>query len=232
MRAGTAGFFDRRVGAAPVWAQPADDGTEAAADASTADRNSRNSLRVRVRTEALRAGLPAEIADAVATVESGYNVRAVGRVGEIGLMQVLPSTARLLGFEGTLAELAVPDTNIRYGVAYLAGAWRLAESDLCTAVMKYRAGHAEARFSYRSVDYCRRVRAVLAAQGYPLFGEVPVATFGEPVTGGGMMASRVAGKRWRPGAARAASTGRRPMRACEPSRARSAWRASRSVVSA
>jgi soluble lytic murein transglycosylase-like protein len=181
---------------APVWAQPEDGGTEAAADASTADRNSRSALRVRVRTEALRAGLPAEIADAVATVESAYDTRAVGRVGEIGLMQVLPSTARLLGFEGTLAELAVPDTNIRYGVAYLAGAWRLADSDLCKTVMKYRAGHAEERFSYRSVDYCRRVRAILASQGYPVFGEVPVATFGEPVAGGGIVARRAVGKRF------------------------------------
>jgi soluble lytic murein transglycosylase-like protein len=179
----------------PGWAQPAGDGVEAAADASTTERNARNALRVKVRTEALRAGLPAEIADAVATVESGYDFRAIGRVGEIGLMQVLPSTARLLGFEGTLAELAVPDTNIRYGVAYLAGAWRLAETDLCRTVMKYRAGHAEERFSYRSVDYCRRVRAVLAAQGYPLFGEVPVATFGEPVVGGGVIGARLTGKR-------------------------------------
>ena len=61
--------------------------------------------------------------------------------------------------------------------------------------MKYRAGHAEERFSHRSVDYCRRVRAVLTSQGYPVFGEVPVATFGQPVAGGGMVASRVAGKR-------------------------------------
>jgi soluble lytic murein transglycosylase-like protein len=179
----------------PGRAQPAGDGIEATADASTSDRNNRNALRVKVRTEALRAGLPAEIADAVATVESGYDFRAIGRVGEIGLMQVLPSTARLLGFEGTLAELAAPDTNIRYGVAYLAGAWRLAETDLCRTVMKYRAGHAEERYSYRSVDYCRRVRAVLAAQGYPLFGEVPVATFGEPVVGGSVIGVRLTGKR-------------------------------------
>src|SRR5262249_39116128 len=158
---------------APSSAQAAGDGgLEAAAGAPAIDLSTRNALRVRVRTEALRAGLPAEIADAVATVESGYDSRAIGRVGEIGLMQVLPSTARLRGFGGTLAELADPETNIRYGVAYLAGAWRLAESDVCKAVMKYRAGHGEERFSYRSVDYCLRVRAILTSQGYPVFGEV------------------------------------------------------------
>lgn len=137
-------------------------------------------LRVMVRTEAIKRGLPAEIADAVATVESNYRVSAIGDVGEIGLMQVLPSTARMLGFAGTNIELADPATNIRYGVDYLATAWKLANEDVCTAVMKYRAGHGETRFSHKSVAYCVRVRAVLTAQGYPVRGEVPKATFGAP----------------------------------------------------
>jgi soluble lytic murein transglycosylase-like protein len=66
-------------------------------------------------------------------VESGYNPDEIGASGEIGLMQVLPSTARMLGFTGTLAELAAPQTNARYSVAYLAQAWRLAGGDLCIA---------------------------------------------------------------------------------------------------
>jgi soluble lytic murein transglycosylase-like protein len=123
--------------------------------------------------------LPAEIAQAVMAVESGYNSAAVGAAGEIGLMQVMPSTARMLGFSGTNAELAVPETNIRLGVTYLAAAWRLSVGDLCTAVMKYRAGHGETRFSYQSVDYCLAVRSKLFAAGYPVTGAVPVATFGE-----------------------------------------------------
>jgi hypothetical protein len=138
------------------------------------------SLRVMVRTEAVRTGMPPEIADAVATVESAYQVQASGEAGEVGLMQILPSTARMLGFYGTNAELRVPATNIRYGVNYLTGAWRLAGGDVCTTVMKYRAGHGETRFSHRSVAYCVRVRQILAEQGYPLRGEVPVATFGAP----------------------------------------------------
>jgi hypothetical protein len=95
-------------------------------------------------------------------------------------MQVLPTTARMLGFAGTNAELADPATNIRYGVDYLAGAWERAGEDVCTTVMKYRAGHGETRFSHKSVAYCVRVREVLAAQGYPLRGDVPKASFGAP----------------------------------------------------
>jgi hypothetical protein len=133
-----------------------------------------------VRAEAKRVGLPAEIVDSVMAVESGYDPSVIGADGEIGLMQVLPSTARMMGFAGTLAELAAPATNIHYGVTYLAQAWQLAGHDLCTALMKYRAGHGETRFSYRSVDYCMKVRARLAARGYVVGGIVPVPTFGEP----------------------------------------------------
>ncbi len=139
--------------------------------------------RALVKIEAQREGLDPEIADAVMAVESGYNPAAIGGAGEIGLMQVLPSTARMLGFAGTDSDLAVPATNIHYGVTYLAGAWRSAGGDLCTAVMKYRAGYGETRFSYRSVDYCLAVRAKLRARGYPVTGAVPVATFGEPGPG-------------------------------------------------
>lgn len=136
-----------------------------------------------IEREAHSAGLAPEIAEAVMAVESGYNPAAIGGAGEIGLMQILPSTARMLGFSGTLADLAAPETNIHYGVTYLAQAWRLAGEDLCTAVMKYRAGHGETRFSYLSVNYCLAVRSKLAARGFRVAGNVPVATFGEPGSG-------------------------------------------------
>lgn len=145
--------------------------------------DSRSAYRAIIVREAAAAGVPAEVAEAVMAVESGYNAGAIGGDGEIGLMQILPSTARMLGFSGTLAALAVPETNIRYGVMYLAGAWRLAGRDLCTAAMKYRAGHGETRFSHLSVDYCIKVRAQLTARGIPVFGTVPEATFGQRVAG-------------------------------------------------
>ena len=153
----------------------------------------RAAYRAAIETHARREGLPPEIAEAVMAVESGFNPAAIGGVGEIGLMQVLPSTARMLGFVGSNADLAVPETNIRYGVTYLAQAWRLARGDLCTAVMKYRAGHGETRFSYRSVDYCIAVRNKLAARGFHVTGTVPIATFGEAGGGGGGCRKRCLG---------------------------------------
>ncbi|ABD88457.1 lytic transglycosylase domain-containing protein [Rhodopseudomonas palustris] len=141
------------------------------------------SYRALIEKETAGTGLAPEIAEAVMAVESGSNPAAIGGVGEIGLMQILPSTARMLGFAGSNADLAVPSTNIHYGVTYLARAWRLAGGDLCTAVMKYRAGHGETRFSFLSVNYCLAVRSKLAARGFRVTGIVPVATFGAAAAG-------------------------------------------------
>ncbi|HLH94751.1 MAG TPA: transglycosylase SLT domain-containing protein [Xanthobacteraceae bacterium] len=143
------------------------------------------SYRAIVEREAAALGIPPELVDAIMAVESSYNPNTQGVDGEVGLMQVMPSTAALLGFTGSPAELAVPETNIHYGVMYLAAAWRLAGQDICTTTMKYRAGHGETRFSFRSVDYCTRVRAHLAAHGYPVTGIVPTPTFGQPSVAGG-----------------------------------------------
>jgi soluble lytic murein transglycosylase-like protein len=118
------------------------------------------------------------MADAVMRVESNYNASARGRDGEYGLMQVMPPTARLLGHQGPIEALADPETNIRLGVRYLADAWRLAKGDICTAAMKYRAGHGETRFSVLSVRYCERIRQHLASISYPVTGMVPEPTMG------------------------------------------------------
>ena len=121
-----------------------------------------------IRREAEQVGLPPDIADAVVQVESAYDPGAVGGVGEVGLMQIRPTTAAMLGYRGTLAGLFEPETNVRYGIAYLGRAWQLADGDLCRTLMKYRAGHGEERMTPLSVEYCRRVRTHLAAIGSPI----------------------------------------------------------------
>jgi hypothetical protein len=127
----------------------------------------RAAVRALIEKETARTGLPADIAEAVVFVESRYDSTVIGRVGEIGLMQVRPETAAMLGFKGTTAELARPGTNIHYGVTYLAKAWRLAAGDLCRALMKYRAGHGEEIMTPRSAIYCNRARNRLVAMNSP-----------------------------------------------------------------
>jgi len=128
----------------------------------------RAAVRAMVEEEVRKTGLPADIADAVVYVESNYDPSVIGGVGEIGLMQIRPGTAAMLGFRGSTEELAKPEINIHYGVAYLSKAWRLADGDLCRTLMKYRAGHGEEVMTPRSVKYCNRARNHLAALGSPL----------------------------------------------------------------
>ena len=143
-------------------------------------RAGRNEYRAIVERASLDFGLPAALLDAVMAVESRYNPAVVGMDGEVGLMQVMLPTARMLGFNGSAAELASPEVNVHYGAKYLAGAWRRAGGDICGTAMKYRAGHGETRFSYLSVEYCQRVRHHLAANGVAVTGSVPQPTFGAP----------------------------------------------------
>jgi hypothetical protein len=137
---------------------------------TTADRAADGRLRYGqlLTAEAIRHNIPPSLADAVVTVESGYDAAARGTSGEIGLMQVLPSTADMLGFRGDLVQLADPRTNIRLGVQYLAGAWKATGGRLCDTLMKYRAGYGATTMSLLSVIYCRRALDYLASLNSPL----------------------------------------------------------------
>ena len=73
--------------------------------------------------------------------ESRYQAALVGRGGTIGLMQIKLSTARSLGYTGDAAGLRDPNTNLTYGVKYLAGAWRAANGDHGRAVAYYASGY-------------------------------------------------------------------------------------------
>jgi hypothetical protein len=147
-------------------------------DARTGGLKDRSAYLPAIVHEAEANGVPPALVDAVVRIESRYDPAAVGSVGEIGLMQVRPKTAELLGFQGTSAELAQPQTNLRYGVGYLAKAWRLASGDLCRTLMKYRAGHGSETMSALSVEYCRRARLHLASVGinYAALGAAPADT--------------------------------------------------------
>jgi hypothetical protein len=121
-----------------------------------------------VMQEAAQAGVPPELADAVAMVETGYRPNARGSSGEVGIMQILPATAATLGFHGTLGELFEPAVNIHLAVQYLGRAWALSDGNVCRALMKYRAGLAEEVMSPLSGQYCARAISWLMGTGSAL----------------------------------------------------------------
>ncbi len=106
-------------------------------------------------------GVPLKLALAVVEVESNYRPAARGRAGEIGLMQLLPRTARYIGYEGKMKHLYHPDINIRYGMKYLGKAYKLGGGSTCGAILKYNAGHAAKRMNKISRHYCKRVRRIM-----------------------------------------------------------------------
>jgi soluble lytic murein transglycosylase-like protein len=98
-------------------------------------------------------------------VESRYRPRATGHGGYIGLMQLSYRTARGMGFRGSRAALYDPEINIRYGVHYLAMAYRLSGGNLCATVSKYQGGTGVHGVTRAGAAYCGLVRRYMAAAG-------------------------------------------------------------------
>lgn len=108
-------------------------------------------------------GLPAAFARAVVRIESNFNPRVTGQAGEVGLMQIKYETARGIGYTGTRADLYNPDTNLQWGMKYLAMSWKLGGNTPCGAVLKYQAGHGAMQPTAASRIYCAKVNAHMAS---------------------------------------------------------------------
>jgi soluble lytic murein transglycosylase-like protein len=81
--------------------------------------------------------VPEALVHRVVLRESRYNPSLIGRGGTIGLMQIKLATARGVGYLGSAEGLLDPDTNLTYGIKYLAGAYRTAGGDADRAVGYY-----------------------------------------------------------------------------------------------
>jgi soluble lytic murein transglycosylase-like protein len=90
--------------------------------------------------------LPPELLDSVIAIESNYNPYAVSPKGALGMMQLLPSTARRFG----VADVFDPLENIRGGARYLAYLLNLYRGDYPLALAAYNAGE-EAVATYGGV---------------------------------------------------------------------------------
>jgi hypothetical protein len=73
--------------------------------------------------------------------ESKYNPGLIGHGGTIGLMQIKLATARGVGYAGDADGLRDPETNLAYGVKYLAGAYRAARGDYDRAIHYFAGGY-------------------------------------------------------------------------------------------
>ncbi len=105
--------------------------------------------------------VPEALLHAVITIESAYDPNAVSRAGAVGLMQLMPATARRYG----VANRRDPIANLTGGTRYLRDLIKRFDSNLELALAGYNAGeNAVEKFGNRVPPYDetrRYVRKVL-----------------------------------------------------------------------
>ncbi|WOH54734.1 transglycosylase SLT domain-containing protein [Bradyrhizobium sp. sBnM-33] len=132
-----------------------------------------------VASHAAANNVPEALVHRVIVRESKYHPNLVGRGGTIGLMQIKLPTARGLGYTGDAAGLRNPDTNLAWGIKYLAGAYRAANGDHGRAVRYYASGYYYAAKRQRP-EKPLQIAPVLASGATPKIVAAPVATTRTP----------------------------------------------------
>jgi len=89
-----------------------------------------------IEQTARRYGLPSSLVQAVVAAESAYDPNAVSRTGAVGLMQLMPETARRYG----VSNRRNPGDNLSGGTHYLRDLLRMFDNNLVLALAAYNAG--------------------------------------------------------------------------------------------
>lgn len=131
---------------------------------SVAEAKRAEQLKPLVVRYALENSVPYALADAVIRLESRYNAGARNGVN-VGLTQINARTAQAMGYQGTPEGLLDPETNLRYGLKYLAQAYKLAGGDTCGTILRYQAGHRAQSMTRAAQVYCIKVQTILATAG-------------------------------------------------------------------
>lgn len=102
--------------------------------------NETSELRHLINKYAAEYDVPADLIHRVVIRESTHNPGA--RNGPYyGLMQMLPATARGMGYQGSAQGLLDAETNLKYGVKYLRGAYLVGDRNYDNAVKWYSRGY-------------------------------------------------------------------------------------------
>ncbi|MEN8174925.1 MAG: lytic transglycosylase domain-containing protein [Pseudomonadota bacterium] len=122
-------------------------------DAGSAGRN-RGRFEALIRETAQRHKLRPELLHAVITVESAYDPNAVSHAGAVGLMQLMPATAKRFGVD----DRRDPVQNLDGGARYLRYLLSYFDNDLTLAVAAYNAGENAVEKYGRSVPPYRETQ--------------------------------------------------------------------------
>ena len=127
-------------------------------------RENRKTFKPIVLSISSRYAIAPELTEAVIHVESHYNPNAVSKAGAMGLMQLMPATAKRYGVHNRRN----PRQNIEAGVRYLRDLMEMFNNDLYLVLAAYNAGeNAVKRHGFKippyteTQNYVQRVRSQL-----------------------------------------------------------------------
>ncbi len=89
-----------------------------------------------IRIKAAKYSLPPELVHAIIEAESAYTPDAISSAGAVGMMQLMPATARRFG----VTDITNVTENIEGGTRYMRYLLDLHDSDLTLAIASYNAG--------------------------------------------------------------------------------------------
>ena len=170
-------LFFRGDASAPVDAAPHDASASNASrpEAAVAHPAALRRFEQLIEQHAARESVDPALVKAIVAVESGFAPRAVSPKGALGLMQVMPQTAKRYGVTGDRRasaeeKLFDPAVNIRTGTRYLRDLLARFADDVALALAAYNAGeNAVERHRNRippypeTVQYVKRVQELYAA---------------------------------------------------------------------
>jgi soluble lytic murein transglycosylase-like protein len=116
-----------------------------------------------ISTAAKAYGVDKSLVHAVISAESNYDRYAVSRTGAMGLMQLMPDTARRYGVQNMMD----PTENIHGGVRYLADLMQMFKGRLDLVIAAYNAGeNAVIRAGHRVPNYAETRHYVPKVLGF------------------------------------------------------------------
>jgi soluble lytic murein transglycosylase-like protein len=86
-------------------------------------------------------GVPESLVHRVVHRESKYDPKAYHKNGYWGLMQIRYATAKAMGYQGQPKGLLDAETNLKYAIKYLRGAWLVADNKNDNAIQLYARGY-------------------------------------------------------------------------------------------